>query len=127
MKESLRISESEWEVMNIVWRQCPTTAAAIVAELVERKGWHKRTIRTLVDRLTRKGALKIREEGRRYLYSPGVRREVCVLQASRSFVARVFEDAPASLVLNLVRRTPLEKEDIAELRRILDAKEGDDI
>ncbi|MCL4176260.1 MAG: BlaI/MecI/CopY family transcriptional regulator [Verrucomicrobia bacterium] len=125
MNGSLRISESEWEVMNLVWRESPATAAGIVAELSERKGWHVRTIRTLIDRLVRKGALKIKEDGRRYLYYPGIRREVCVRQASQTFMARVFEGAPASLVLNLVRKTPLDKKEIAELRRILDAKEDE--
>jgi BlaI family transcriptional regulator, penicillinase repressor len=123
MKKPLRISESEWEVMNIVWRDSPATAVAIVTELSEKKGWQPRTIRTLIARLVHKQALRFKEEGRRYLYSPVLSREACVRQASQSFMTRVFEGAPASLVLNLVRKTPLAKAEIEELRRILDAKE----
>lgn len=124
MKKPLRISEAEWEVMNIVWRESPATAVQIVTELSEKKGWQPRTTRTLIDRLVRKRALRFEEEGRRYLYFPVLRRDACVRQASQSFMARVFDGAPATLVLNLVRTTPLAKEEIEELRRILDAKEG---
>ena len=126
MKSFLRISESEWEVMKIVWRQNPISAAEIIAELSERSEWHQRTIRTLIGRLVRKGALRFKEEGRRYVYSPAVSREVCVRHASKSFMSRVFEGSSASVVLSLVRKTPLEKEEIEELRRILDAKEEED-
>ena len=53
MSSPVKISDSEWEVMNVVWSRAPVAASDIVEELSARKGWHARTIRTLLDRLVR--------------------------------------------------------------------------
>ena len=65
--KSIRISDSEWQIMAMVWEYPPVAAAEEVEKLSRQRGWHARTIRTLLDRLARKGALKITREGKRYL------------------------------------------------------------
>jgi BlaI family penicillinase repressor len=47
--KTVRISESEWQVMSMVWERSPISAADIVEALSRRMGWHSRTIRTLLD------------------------------------------------------------------------------
>ena len=70
----LAISEAESRVMDVLWQQAPRTSEDIVAALLP-TGWHEKTIRTLLNRLLGKGAVSAQKEGRRYLYSPLLRRE----------------------------------------------------
>src|SRR6185436_17915567 len=98
MSKAIRISESEWEIMNIVWSRSPIAASDIVEELAAKKGWHPRTIRTLVDRLVKKRALTFEVEGKRYLYRPKIQMDTCVRQASQGFLQRVFGGEPASML-----------------------------
>ncbi|HEY3853935.1 MAG TPA: BlaI/MecI/CopY family transcriptional regulator [Verrucomicrobiae bacterium] len=121
--KSTRISESEWQIMSIVWENPPVAAAAVVERLGKQKGWHQRTIRTLLDRLVRKGALRTTLEGKRYLYDPLIHQEECVRSESRSFVDRVFGGEPASLLLHLAKETKLTREEIRELKKVLSEKE----
>jgi BlaI family penicillinase repressor len=121
--KSIRISESEWQIMALVWEHPPVAAAEVVEKLSRQKGWHSRTIRTLLDRLARKGALKITREGKRYLYDPLISLEECVRSESRSFVDRVFGGEPASMLLHLVKETKLSREEIRELKKVLSEKE----
>jgi BlaI family penicillinase repressor len=121
--KSIRISDSEWQIMAVVWEGPPVAAAEVVEKVSRQKGWHTRTIRTLLDRLARKGALQITREGKRYLYDPLVSQEECVRNESRSFAERVFGGEPASMLLHLVKETKLSREEIRELKKVLSEKE----
>lgn len=121
--KAVRISESEWLVMSMVWDRAPIAAAEIVEALSRRTGWHSRTIRTLLDRLVRKGALRAALDGKRYLYEPILSMDACVRQESRSFLRRVFAGEPAPMILYLVKESKLSNEEIKELKRLLTQKE----
>ena len=123
MKRPVNISEAEWEVMNLVWKKSPIAASEVVEQLAPKNDWHPRTIRTLLDRLVRKSALRFRSEGKRYLYEPNVTMEECVHHESRSFVERVFGGEPASMLINLVKHTQFSPEEIKRLKKILSEKE----
>ena len=123
MKTPINISESEWEVMNVVWQKSPIPASEIVQQLSARNKWHSRTIRTLLDRLVKKGALTIAEDGKRNLYAPAISMDECIHHESRSFIDRVFGGEPVSMLLNLVKNTKLSADEIKQLKKILSEKE----
>ena len=78
MKGSVRITRAEWEVMTVVWEQAPAAASTLAELLEEKKHWTLATVRTLLRRLVRKGALEQRQEGKRFVYTPRVTMEDCV-------------------------------------------------
>jgi BlaI family penicillinase repressor len=117
-----QISDAEWEIMQITWKKSPITAAEIIAEVAGRTAWNHRTVRTLLNRLVRKGALGFEAIGNRYSYHPRVSRESCVRAESRSFIQKVFSGDTASLVVHFVRNGRLSADDVQELKRILHEK-----
>jgi BlaI family penicillinase repressor len=124
MVDAIAISEAEWQVMNVVWRDQPVEAQAVVEELAAPNGWSAATVKTMLHRLVKKKALAFEQEGKRYLYSAMVRQSDCVRQASRSFVERVFGGAAAPALMHLVKTSKLTDAEVAELRRLLDYREG---
>jgi BlaI family penicillinase repressor len=122
MAELPRISDAEWEVMNVVWDDAPALAADVVARLAKTTDWSEATIKTLLGRLVRKGALAYEVDGRRYLYRPKVTRARCVRAESRSFVDRVLGGRSSQLLVHMVKETRLDSDEIDELRRLLDEK-----
>lgn len=123
MSAPAKISDSEWEIMNIVWARSPVASSEIVDELHAKRGWASRTTRTLLDRLVKKKALVINQDGKRYLYRPKVAMDACVRDESRSFLDRVFGGEPGAMLAHFVKNADLTPEDIAELKRILNEKE----
>lgn len=117
-----KISEAEWEVMTVLWEAAPRPSTEIVNEVAARKGWHTRTIRTLLDRLVRKGAVSVQSGRRPALYQPNLSREECIRQESQSFLDRVFGGEPASMLLHLVKQVELTPAEISKLKRILSKK-----
>jgi BlaI family transcriptional regulator, penicillinase repressor len=123
MKHPVKISDAEWEVMNLVWEKSPVPASDLVERLAAKKGWQARTVRTLLDRLVKKGALAAKAEGKRYLYRSRVAAEDCARRETMSLLDRVFGGKPAALLLNLAKESELSPEEIQELKRILEEKE----
>lgn len=110
------ISEAESVVMDVLWRGSPRSADEILAE-VER--WQEGTVKSLLNRLLRKKAVKAERDRRRYLYSPLRTREKYVLQESKGLLDRLFDGRVAPPVAHLSGQRKLSKKDIAELRRLL--------
>lgn len=116
----LPISDAEWRVINVLWDRAPATADDVIDALAEPASWSPRTIKTLLHRLVRKGALAYEKSGNRYLYTPQVAREDCIRQASQSFLARVFRGKTAPMLEHFVRDGGLTRDEIEHLRRLLD-------
>jgi BlaI family transcriptional regulator, penicillinase repressor len=124
-KVPMQISEAESMVMDVLWQRSPLTAEDVVAALAERQDWQEATIKTLLNRLLNKGAIEAVKEGRRYLYSPLLRREDWVLDESEGLLSRLFGGRVAPLVAHFNQHQRLSETDIAELRRLLEEIDDD--
>ncbi|HWX21183.1 MAG TPA: BlaI/MecI/CopY family transcriptional regulator [Candidatus Binatia bacterium] len=124
MKKVPRISETEWEVMQVVWAQAPCSAGQIIEALTQRDPtWHPKTVKAFLNRLVRKGALAFKKERRAYLYRPVAKQEDCVDAASTSFLERVFGGSMKPMLAHFVEHKKLAPEEIRELRRLLNNEE----
>lgn len=119
--KNYRISEAEWEVMKALWEQSPRTANEVVEALSGQK-WSAATIRTLIGRLTQKGAVRFGKSGREYLYEPLISREDAVRRERGSFLRRVYDGAVQPMVAGFLEDEKLSAEDLEALRRLLDEK-----
>ena len=116
----IRISEAEAVVMEVLWGQHPLTAEEVIARLPGGNEWAEATVKTLLNRLLNKGAIAAEKEGRRYLYSPRLKREDWVLEESRGLLDRLFDGRVAPLVAHFSEHRKLSRKDIAELRKLLE-------
>ena len=117
--ETVPISEAEATVMEVLWRGSPRSAEEVIAALAADTGWAEPTVKTLLNRLLNKGAISAEKDGRRYLYSPVLRREAWVQQQSEGLLARLFGGRVAPLVAHFSERGKLGAADIAELKRLV--------
>lgn len=115
----MSISNAESRVMDALWRRSPLTAEEIIAELAEPNGWSDATIKTLVGRLVKKGAVAATPDGRRHLYRPLLAREAYVETESQGLLDRLFEGRLAPLVSHFSAGGKLSPEDIADLKRLI--------
>ena len=116
----MQISEAESIVMDVLWSRHPLAADDVVAALAEARDWQEPTIKTLLNRLLRKGAIAAEKDGRRYLYTPVLRREEWLLDESEGLLDRVFGGRVAPLVAYFSQHRKLSHSDVAELRRLLE-------
>lgn len=119
-----RITDAEWKIMEVVWDGPPVTAQQVMDAVGGIEGWKPQTVKTLLGRLVKKGALEYETEANRFLYSPCFSREAAVAAETGSFLDRVTRGSVAPLLAHLARsRRLLTEEELADLRRLLE--EGD--
>ena len=127
----MRISEAESRVMEAVWAAGPEglAADAILAATGAEQGWTESTVRTLIHRLIRKGALESRKRTGGVSYAPRVSRADWVTTESQGLLDRLFGGDVAALVAHVSRERRLPPADVERLRRLvaeLDAEDEDD-
>lgn len=122
MTEIPKISEAEWEVMKIVWADSPRTSSQIIEALENVTEWKPKTIKTLISRLVSKNALGFKEEGRKYLYYPLVNENDCIRAENQTFLSKVYNGAIKTMLVNFIKESDLSKEDIDDLKKILDER-----
>ena len=122
MKKLPKISESEWLVMRVLWSKSPLAAQEVFEQLDGKTKWKPKTVKTLIDRLVNKGAVKYEKDGRRYLYYPVVGRDECVTTERKSFIKRVYGGITKPMLAAFLEDAELSAEDISELKEILEQK-----
>lgn len=119
-----RISDSEWEIMRILWTKSPCTANDVIDVLNDNTNWKPNTVKTFISRLVRKNVVSFKEDGRSYYYYPLVSEEECLRAENQSFLKRIYGGALKPMLVNFIREDEtLSPEDIAEIKRLLNDKE----
>lgn len=119
MKAVVSISGAESRVLEVLWRDGPSTSERVIAALAEER-WEVSTIKTLLARLVKKRAVRAKKEGRRYVYSALLTREQWVTAESEGLLGRLFGGRVAPLVQHFSQHRRLSKADVAELKRLIE-------
>ncbi len=123
--EQMTVTPSEWNVLEVLWKEGPQTLTELVPKLQDRIGWSKSTTATMVRRMSEKGILTYEIQGRGKLFIPNVDRNVVVAQETDSLLKRAYQGSIGLMVSAMAQRNNLTKQDIDELYQILkDAEEN---
>ena len=114
-----RVSESEKMVMEVLWQESPLSSLDVVDRLSER-GWNEKTVKTFLNRLVKKQVLSYVTEGRRYLYSPAVKRNQFLAEESHGFLHKVFRGDMKELLTTFVQNKQLSKAELDYLKDLLE-------
>lgn len=124
MNSSVRkLPDAELEVMQAVW-ECasPVSRADIEKLLQDSHPMALTTLLTLLTRLSERGFLRIEKEGRRARYVPLVTKEEYLAEQSRRFLDQLCGGSLSTFATALCN-SGLSREDIAELRELLERGE----
>lgn len=116
------ITEAESEVMKLLWQKEPLSANEIIFELTHRMHWSDQTIKTFLNRLHKKNAIRFEKAGRNYLYYPLVSHDDYLRTENRSFLDRVYNGAVGMLCAKFLEEEKLSDEDIEQLQQLLEKK-----
>jgi BlaI family penicillinase repressor len=89
----MKLTDTEWQIMNCLWERFPATARGIAERLPKEINWAYTTIKTLLTRLTEKGAVKESKKGNTSLYEPLLSRQAARRNALKSLANQAFDGA----------------------------------
>ena len=116
-----RLGDAEWEIMQVIWGTGgPVRASEIQEKLKDRRPWPLSTLMTSLGRMADKGFLSCEKEGRNNWYRPLISEAEYKAEESRSFLSRLYGNSLTGLVSAMYAGKAVGKEELEELRRLLD-------
>ena len=129
--EQIKLTSSEWNILNCLWERSPRPVMQIANELEQTVGWHRSTTITTLHRMEAKGLVRCEQAetgqsgSRGRAYVPLVDREQAAVAETRSFLDRVYQGSVGTMVNTLADGRGLSEQDLAELAAILEKARGE--
>jgi BlaI family penicillinase repressor len=121
-KKNYELTESEWAIIQAVWKNEPCAAPTVQEKLETKKNWTYSTVKTMMDRMVTKGLLKTERIRNLILYRSVVTR----IQAQKSeimrTVKRAFNGALTPMMQFLLNNHKLSQKQLNELERLIKKK-----
>lgn len=113
------LTETELELMTILWRLGEGAVADVMAELPKERELAYTSVSTIMRILEQKQVLKARKVGRGHIYVPELKKSEYEARTVKHVVERVFEGTPVALVKQLLDTVKLDDSDLAELKSLI--------
>ena len=122
----MHITAAESHIMDALWRRGPLTADELVDDPGKPQGWGAATVKTLINRLSKKAALKSERVDGRVRYVALVERVDYVQSESQGLLDRLFDGSLTPLVAHFAERRKLKPEEVKRLKKLLEDMGDDD-
>lgn len=116
---------SELEILHVLWSRGPSTVREVLDSLNEKKDMGYTGVLKLLQIMTAKGTVRRDESQRAHIYEAFRPAEQTKRQLATDMLQRVFEGSASQLMMHALAGHSASREEIEEIRRILDAYKGD--
>ncbi len=117
----MKLFDSEWKVMEVLWQENDLTAKEISLRLAERVGWNKNTTYTVIKKCIDKGAIERREPN--FICHAALTRRQAQKEEANTLVDKVFGGSAELLFASILSDRSLTREEIERLKALVEAQE----
>jgi len=114
------LTDAEARVMSVLWKRERATVADVVGTLKRKRPVSYSTVQTILRILEDKGYVSHQKVARAFIYTPLVDERQARRRALKHLVARLFNDSPSLLVLNVLEDDQIEPEELSRLKKLIE-------
>lgn len=116
------ITPAEWELMRIVWTKGAIATRDIIALMQHKRAWSESTIKTLLNRLVKKGFLTTERDNRKFIYHPAIAEITAMDDAASTLFDHLCAMKKGKALINLVQNQEMCRADIESMISVLEGK-----
>lgn len=120
----MKLSKTEWQIMNALWQENPASARELMERLPSRVNWAYTTVKTMLNRLVDKKALTEYKQGNTSFYKPLITQTKARSNAFKSLLDQAFNGATGPLVHFLIEEQKLSDKQRQEILEVLQNKDN---
>lgn len=124
-KETIKPTESEMEILQVLWEEGHSTVREVHEILSAKKESGYTTTLKLMQIMHDKGLLNRNDEARSHIYSATVKKESMQKQVVSKMITGMFKGSPAKLIMHALGNHKASKEELAEIKKYLDELENE--
>lgn len=121
---SAQPTEVEMQILRILWELGPSPVREIHKRLEAAKGTNYSTTVKMLAVMLQKGLVTRNEDAQPHVYRPTLTRAKAGRRLLDDLIEKVYDGSTMALVLQALSSTKATKEEVREVRRILDDMEG---
>ena len=118
----MKLTEAEWDVLNILWEDVSFSLKEITTALQEVNGWNKNTVYTYLTRMEKKGLVTI-DRSKQKPYAAAVSKEFCAKKERNELLDKVYGGAAGDLIAAFLKESSISTEERDRLKKMLDDME----
>jgi len=122
-KSNAELTEAEWAIMKVVWKNEPCAAGTVQEDLANSKDWAYSTVKTTMDRMANKGFLKIQKIRNLQLFSSVISEVDAKRGEFRKMLKRAFNGALTPMMQFMIEHEGLSKAELTQLRKLVNRAE----
>ncbi|HUG00347.1 MAG TPA: BlaI/MecI/CopY family transcriptional regulator [Longimicrobiales bacterium] len=122
---SLNPTDSELEILQVLWRRGPSTVRDVMEELADDRDRVYTTVLKLLQIMHGKGLVERDDSSRTHVYAPAVGRRTTERAMLADLADRAFEGSAVRLAMRALSTKRASPEELAEVRRLLEELEGE--
>ncbi len=118
-----RPTDAELEILTILWSRGPSTVREVHDAICQRRQTQYTTVLKFMQIMAEKGLVRRNEEQRAHIYEATRPREWTQRQLAGDLLQRAFGGSAKSLVMGALSARKTSREELAEIRKLLDQYE----
>lgn len=122
-RELPRPTDAELEILTVLWSRGPTTVREVHEAIAVRKPTQYTTVLKMLQIMAEKGLVRRNEKQRAHIYEAARPREWTQRQLAGDLLQRAFNGSAKSLMVGALSARKASREELSELRRLLDEYE----
>ena len=115
-----RPTDAELEILNLLWECGPSTVRDLHEALTRRKAAQYTTVLKMLQIMAAKGLVRRNEKQRAHVYEASQPQDRTQRQLARDLLTRAFGGSAKSLVVGALSARRTSREELAEIRKLLD-------
>jgi predicted transcriptional regulator len=119
MTHAPKPTASELEILHVLWERGPSTVREVHQALSDKRPIGYTSVLKLMQIMTAKGTLRRNEEQRAHVYEAVQPAEKTKRQLALDVLQRVFDGSASQLMMHALADRKASKEEVDELRRLL--------
>lgn len=123
MSQPPRPTDAELEILTVLWSRGPSTVRQVHETILKRKAAQYSTVLKFMQIMAEKGLVRRNEKQRAHVYEAARTREWTQQQLAGDLLSRAFGGSPTSLLMGALSARKASKQDLAEIRKLLDEYE----
>ena len=124
MENPPRPTDAELEILTVLWSRGPSTVREVHETIAKRRPTQYTTVLKQLQVMAEKGLVLRDEEQRAHVYQAARPREWTQRQLAGDMLQRAFNGSAKSLMMGALSSRKASKQELAELRAMLDEYEG---
>ncbi|HTX35502.1 MAG TPA: BlaI/MecI/CopY family transcriptional regulator [Bryobacteraceae bacterium] len=118
-----RPTDAELEILTVLWSRGPSTVRDVHEAVAVRKPTQYTTVLKMLQIMAEKGLVRRNEKQRAHIYEAARPREWTQRQLAGDLLQRAFNGSAKSLMMGALSARKASKEELSELRRLLEEYE----